>query len=383
VRIGIFTECYKPMLNGVVNSIDGFRIGLTELGHEVFIFCPNYNEKVNEKNIYYCKSFPLPGKSGYHYVFPFDSRKESVARTMDIIHTEHPFIMARRALHVAKKYNKPLVFTNHTQYEQYAHYIPIGKSIIKYIIKKWVTDFVNRCDLVIAPAKGIENKLNEHKIKTAMEIVPNGIDLNRFVNQNNDYLKKEYNLKNWPVFIFVGRIANEKNLEFLIRAFHAVNQKNPESYLFLVGGGPNEKEYNQLIKNLNLGDKVVITGYVPYGEISNYLASANIFITSSKTEVHPLTILEAMATGLPTIAFDTFGTGEIINNNVTGVKTKVDDMDSFTLGMEKLLLDKNLRNNLGENAKNYSRKFSLLETSKQMLKAYSHAIEIHKLTNYE
>jgi glycosyltransferase involved in cell wall biosynthesis len=90
-----------------------------------------------------------------------------------------------------------------------------------------------------------------------------------------------------------------------------------------------------------------------------------------------------MATGLPTIAFDTFGTGEIINNNVTGVKTKVDDMDSFTLGMEKLLLDKNLRNNLGENAKNYSRKFSLLETSKQMLKAYSHAIEIHKLTNYE
>jgi len=377
MKVGIFTECYKPILNGVVNSIDGFRKGLTELGHEVHIFCPEYKEKINEKNIHYCRSFPLPGKSGYHYIYPFDLRKESIARTMDIVHTEHPFTMARRALDIAKKYNIPLVFTNHTQYEQYTHYVPIGRGIVKYFIKKWVTNFANQCDLIVAPAKGIEDKLNEYKVKTAMEVVPNGIDLDKFVNRNKNYLKNKYNLKNWPTLIFVGRIAEEKNLSFLVNAFQKALLKNPNLYMVLVGGGPEEKHFRDLISSLNLIDKIFVTGYLPYQEVPDCLSSADIFVSASKTEVHPLTVLEAMASGLPSIVFDCRGTGEVIENNTDGIKTKTNDKNEFVSAILNLAGNKTLCNNLGHQAIEKSKKYSYLETSKIMLKAYEKAIKIH------
>lgn len=379
MKIGIFTECYKPIINGVVNSIDGFRRGLTELGYEIFIFCPDYKNKINEKNIYYCRSFTLPGKSGYHFVYPFDSRKESLARTMDIIHTQHPFIMGKRALGIAKKYNKPLVFTNHTQYEQYVHYISIGKSLARYIIQKWVMNFVNQCDLVIAPAKGIEDKLNEYKIKTQMKVVPNGIDISKFRNTSQEYLQKKFNLKkNWPIFVFTGRIAEEKNLVFLINAFFIMQKKFPNSYLFLIGGGPEEKTYKEKIKQLGIEGKVFITGYLPYEEIPKCLASADIFVSASKTEVHPLTVMEAMASKLPSIVFDTYGTGEIIENGIDGIKTKTDNMSEFVRAMLNLANSKNLRVKYGRNALDKSAKFSYLETSKIMAKAYEQAIAIHQ-----
>lgn len=377
MKIGIFSECYKPILNGVVHSIDGFRRGLTELGHEVFIFAPHYKEKIKEKNIISCHSLPLPGKSGYHYILSFRNRVINIARAMDIIHTQHPFIMGNRAYKIAEKYNIPFVFTNHTQYEQYAHYAPIGKGLMRWYLKYYMKRFWQKCDLIIAPAPSIKDKLLEEQIETPIEIVPNGIDLDRFKNCHRNYLVKRYHLQNWPVFIFIGRLAEEKNLTFLIQAFQKVQQKNPHCYLLLVGGGPEEKNYQKLIDNWKLQNKIIITGYQPYGEIPNYLASADIFVSASKTEVHPLTVLEAMASGLPSIVFDTVGTGEIIKNEINGLKTKTDDLSEFTETMIKILENRNLGQNLGRQARDDAQKYSFLETSKIMLEVYKKAIKIH------
>jgi len=379
VRIGIFTECYKPIVNGVVNSIDGFRKGLTELGHDVFIFCPTYKNKVNENNVISCKSWPLPGSSGYHYIYPLEKRKIAIARSMDIIHTQHPFIMAERAENVAKNYNIPLLFTNHTQYEEYAHYVPIGKSIVRWYMKNHIKKFANHCNMIVAPAKGIKEKLKEYQISTPIEVVPNGIDLEIFKNIDREYLIKKYNLeKNWLVFVFVGRIAQEKNLEFLINAFKNMLSKNPKCYLVLVGGGPEETHYKNIIKKLEIEKNVIITGFLPYKEVPDCLASSDIFVSASKTEVNPLTVLEAIASGLPSIVFDTNGTGEIIENNIDGIKTKPDNLDEFTSAMEKLMTCVNIRNQLGKTALEKSKKYSYLETSKIMVNVYNKAIKIHQ-----
>jgi len=367
------------VLNGVVNSIDGFKKGLTKLGHEIFVFCPDYQKKINEKNVYHCRSFPLPGKSGYHYIYPLDPRKESIARTMDIIHTQHPFIMAKRALLIASKYNKPLIFTNHTQYWQYVHYAPIGKGLVRAGVMNYVKNFANKCQLVIAPAQGIKDKLIEYKVKTPIEIVPNGIDIDKFKNRNKNFLKEKYKFKDWPVFIYVGRIAEEKNLTFLINAFKKVTEKNPECYLVLVGGGPEEKHFKKLIQSwTHPVCPIIITGYLPYNEVPDCLASADVFVSASKTEVHPLTVLEAMASNLPSIVFDTAGTGEIIDDNIDGIKTKADNLNEFADSMTKLINSKNIRTDMGEKALQKSIKYSYFETSKIMAKAYEKAINNHK-----
>ncbi len=388
MKIGIFTECYKPILNGVVNSIIGFKMGLEKLGHEVYIFCPTYKGHKNDpkdKNIIHCKSFALPGKSGYHFIFPLSDEVKKIAKGMDIIHVQHPFIMGDRAADTSEKYNIPITFTNHTQYDQYAHYIPISKKFVIKSIINYIKGFTKRVDLIIAPAKGIQDKLQSYGVKTPIMIVPNGIDVARFSKKvpkiEVEKLRKKYKIdvKN-DVLIFTGRIAEEKNLTFLIKSFKKVLEKKPNTTLLLVGGGMELDKFQQLVKDENLEGKAIITDFIPYKFMQNYLALATFYVTASKSEVHPLTLLEGMAARLPIIIVNAPGTGDIITDKKDGLVAK-DDMDDFVNQIIKLLDDKKLLAKLSKGAKQTSKQYSFLATSKTMLKAYSKVIALHNDTN--
>ncbi|MCR4260916.1 MAG: glycosyltransferase [Candidatus Colwellbacteria bacterium] len=384
MRIGIFTEVYKPVINGVVNSIVGFKKGLEEQGNEVFVFCPTYEgykDDPSDKNIVHMKSIPLPGASGYHYIFRADKRIIKIAETMDVIHVHHPFIMGGIAAGIAKKLNKPLVFTNHTQYEQYAHYVPAPGGIVKYSIKKRIKNFMKNVDLVVAPAKGIIPVLREYGVDGEINIVPNGIDIDRFKREvptpELEKLIEKHKLKHKDkILIYTGRIAEEKNLTFLLKSFAKLAEKNANIHLMMVGGGPQMKEFVDLIDKMRLGSRVTITDYVPYQEMQNYLALADVYVTASKSEVHPLTIIEGMAAGLPMVVIDAPGTGDVVTDNVDGLIAK-DELDDFVAKIERVLGDNALREKLARQAVISAEKYSFRETSKSMLNAYKEAIVIH------
>lgn len=380
LKIGIFTECYKPILNGVVNSISGFKEGLEKLGCKVYVFCPDYKPyKPKEKNVIYCKSIKIPGKSGYHYIYPLDNKIKNIAKKMDIIHVQHPFIMGSRAISVSKKYNIPLVFTNHTQYDQYLHYIPFSKKFIKKKLIDYIKNFTKKVDLIIAPAYGIKKKLLIYGVKNNIEIVPNGINIKNFSKKSsfsemsNLKIKYKINPKD-EILIFVGRIAKEKNLTFLIKSFQKVLCKKPNTALILVGGGVEIDKYNNLVKNLNLNKKVIITDYVTYEDVNIFLNISKFFVTASKSEVHPLTLLEAMASGLPCVIVDAPGTRDIIINNKNGLIAK-NSVNDFAEKIVKLLNDKKLLSKLSISAIKNSKKYSYLETSKKMLKVYNQLLK--------
>jgi 1,2-diacylglycerol 3-alpha-glucosyltransferase len=382
MKIGIFTECYKPVINGVVNSIVGFKTGLEALGHEVYVFCPTYKkfkDDPKDKNIIHCKSWPLPGKSGYHFIFPLDKKTKKIASTMDIIHVQHPFIMGDRAADTAEEFKIPLVFTNHTQYEQYAHYIPFSKKFVIKEIVGYIKKFTKRVDLIVAPAKGIEDKLKSYGVKTPITIVPNGIDIKRFENKVLEdklvNIRNKYNISRKDiVLVFTGRIAEEKNLTFLIYAFKIINSKMPETKLLLVGGGPEIKNYIELAKKININDRVIITDYVPYSEMPKFLSLAKMYVTASKSEVHPLTVIEGLAAGLPCVIVNSPGTGDIVSNNLDGLVSK-DDEDDFAKEVIKLIQDNKLRQKLSRGAKITAKKYSYLETSKEMENIYKTLIK--------
>ena len=134
MKIGFFTEAYDPIQNGVVHAIKNFKSGLEKLNYEVYIFCPTYRNYVRnykDKNIYPVKSTPLPGKSGYHKIYNFEKKIKKITKTLDIFHAHHPFFMGKKVQKLAREQKKQMVFTNHTQYEQYAHYLPVFSSFGK------------------------------------------------------------------------------------------------------------------------------------------------------------------------------------------------------------------------------------------------------------
>lgn len=390
MRIGIFTECYKPIINGVVNSIIGFKAGLEEMGNQVFVFCPTYHSfgedkhdnNVNDRNIIHCSSLPLPGNSGYHYIFPLDKKTKEIAKTMDIIHVQHPFIMGDRAADTAKEFDLPLVFTNHTQYEQYSHYIPISKEFVQRSIQWYIQGFSKRVDMIIAPAHGIVRVLKKYKIKTPIEIVPNGIDVQRFKvkvpKSETNKLRAKYAIKNDDhVLVCTGRIAEEKNLTFLLESFKILSNSNPKLKLLLIGGGMQIDYFRNLINKLGLEDSATITDFVAYKEMPSYLTLADLYITASKSEVHPLTVLEGLATGLPAVIVDASGTGDIITNGLDGLIAKDNKID-FANKINYLLHDRKLYKKLSAGARKTAKKYSIEMTTKRLLEVYKEAINIHR-----
>lgn len=385
MRIGIFTETYKPIINGVVNSVLGFKQGLEDLGHEVFVFCPTYKDHQddpNDKNIIHMNSLPLPGKSGYHFVFPASDKVKNVAKTMDIIHTQHPFIMGDRAADIAKEFNLPIAFTNHTQYEQYSHYIPISKEIVQRTIKWYIKGFSKRVDMIIAPAPGITRVLKKYGVNTPIEVVANGIDIKRFKKKppklDVDKLKNKYAIKDTDkVLVCTGRIAEEKNLTFLLESFKILANKNPNYRLLLIGGGMQLQYFNDLINKLELTNKAIITDFISYKDMPSYLALADLYVTASKSEVHPLTVLEGLAAGLPMVIVKAPGTGDIVTDKLDGLVAK-DNKNDFADKIHYLLNDRKLYDKLSKGAKKTSIKYSIPETTKRLLEVYKETIFLHR-----
>jgi len=369
MKIGIFTNIYKPVINGVVNSISSFKKGLEELGHEVYIFaptCPDYKD--DEKNILRIKSVRLPLQNDYRISLPPLAKKMlDVIKQLDVIHTQHPFVMGNYGSFFADIYNKPLIFTHHTQYDKYSHYIPFEQETVQMFTRWLVKDYANKCDCVIAPSESIKKMLLNQGIKSRIEVVPTGINLDVFGNPNREIIRKKYNLSlEQKLLLYAGRIAKEKNLEFLIKSFKLVLNKKPNTYLMLVGSRTKKDYLVDLIKKLNLETKVFLVGHS--NAVQNYYGAADLFVFSSKTETQGLVLVEAMAAGIPVVAVDSAGVKDVVDGK-NGVLTK-ESLSEFSEKIIKLLENDALRKEMSQNARKTASRYSIQKMSKRMLKVY-------------
>ena len=374
MKIGIFTNIYKPVINGVVNSISSFKKGLEELGHEVYIFaptCPDYKD--DEKNILRIKSVRLPLQNDYRISLPPLAKKMlDIIKQLDVIHTQHPFVMGNYGSFFADIYNKPLIFTHHTQYDKYSHYIPFEQETVQMFTRWLVKDYANKCDCVIAPSESIKKMLLNQGIKSRIEVVPTGINLDVFGNPNREIIRKKYNLSlEQKLLLYAGRIAKEKNLEFLIKSFKLVLNKKPNTYLMLVGSRTKKDYLVDLIKKLNLETKVFLVGHS--NAVQNYYGAADLFVFSSKTETQGLVLVEAMAAGIPVVAVDSAGVKDVVDGK-NGVLTK-ESLSEFSEKIIKLLENDALRKEMSQNARKTASNYSIQKMSRKMLKVYESVLE--------
>ena len=379
MKIGIFTECFEPVITGVVHSIDSTKKGVEELGHEVYLFAPNYGKKnLKIDRLYPCPNIPL-GSTGYTWVYDFPNKYKDIAKDMDVIHTHHPFTMASYAHKIARTNNRPLLFTNHTQYDQYIKYVPIFKGLARKSLNWYLRKFCNKCDLIIAPSHGIKKIIVDvYKTKTPVEVVPNGIEIEKF--QRKDLPRpKEISAfdEKTTIALFVGRVCYEKNIDYVIKAFPRVVEKFPDVRLVIVGGGPAFDEFGKLAKNLGIEKNVIMTGPIPYEDIMKYYSHADFFVSASKTEVHPLVGIEAIASGLPIVALSAVGYDDIVRNGYNGYLSR-ENQEEYVSKIVHLLNNPALVKEMSENALKEADKYSIQTAAKNMLAAYERAISLIK-----
>jgi glycosyltransferase involved in cell wall biosynthesis len=329
---------------------------------------------------------PLPGEiSAAIPVSPFVEQLLPALK-LDIIHTHHPILLGQTAARKAAELNLPLVFTFHTQYWEYTHYIPFPQEVIQDFLKNavhnWLKDFMQKCQHIILPSESMKDILTrDYGLEERYTVIPTGTDLEPFLHANGKALRKNRGWGAEKVLISVGRLAAEKNWETLLRAAAKVYAEYPELRLVLIGDGPDKANLELLASELGIAERVTFTGELPFGEIHAYLKAADLFSFASVTETQGLVTMEAMAAGLPVVAVDGSGTRDIIEDGKQGFLVD-NDADALAKAISNLLSDPPQMKKLSNNALRKAKTFDIHESGKQLVKVYKQAIRDKKKNLY-
>ena len=319
MRIGLFTDTYPPFINGVSTSVAMLKRALEQQGHTVYVVTVSNNALKHEydekERILKVAGIPI-GIYDYRLssIYPVTLINKMKKWNLDVIHSHTEFGVGILARLFAKQFNIPLVHTYHTLYEDYTHYITHGyfekssKKIVEYLTKFYCDKTANE---LIVPTNKIYSLFKEkYNFTKNIHIIPTGIEVDRFFEENInkkevEMLKKKLGFKkNEFVILFVGRLAEEKNVEFLIEAHKKLVEYDDHIKLLIVGDGPDKQKYEQLAETLGLKDNIIFNGKAAWEEIPIYYHASNVFATASTTETQGLTVIEAMAAGVPPLCID-------------------------------------------------------------------------------
>lgn len=306
MRIGIYTEIYKPVLNGVVVSVDSFREQLRARGHEVYIFTPSYMNYIDPDVIPF-HSLPLPTRTPYRLATPF--LVQGSVPELDVIHAQTPFMTGLMAWTHAHRTDVPLVFTYHTRLVDYHHYLPFSPPLSKGFLV-WVSrTFSNMADRVVVPAAPIKTLLESYGVHVPIDVVPTDVRLRPAPAAEGARVRASLGIPaDHRVLLYVGRLAREKNLGLLLDAY--ARARTPDTHFVLVGDGPSRDWLKRQIEDLGLGETTHLAGAVDHGDIPAWYRAADVFVFASLTETQGLVIEEALQLGVPTLAV---GAGGVVD----------------------------------------------------------------------
>ena len=381
MRIGMMADIYKPYVSGVTIHIEMIKKYLESSGHTVYIFTFGDDDYVdNEENVIRSPglSIDLPAvEGGIQINMRYDRYARELLGSMDIVHTHHPFISGMLAMRYCKPRGIPIVFTNHTRYDLYYQaYLPmLPDNLGENLLQVYFPYFFKSCDLVIAPSTGMGEVLQGLGVDADLAIVPNGIDVEFFRERSSRMSRAEMDIEeDEAVLIYVGRLGPEKNIDFLLRGFANAIDSFEKGRLLLVGDGPDREKSERLVKELGIYDNVIFAGAVDYQDVPGYLGIADAFVTASYTEVHPLTLMEGTAVGLPSLGIRSPGIEDIIQDGQTGYLVN-NDFDEFSDGMLRLLRDGDDRQRMSELAYIKAERFSIEESCHLLMQHYYELVD--------
>lgn len=391
MRIAFFTNCYKPLVNGVVTSISSLKEAYERKGHEAYVFAPRVEDYVDqEKNVFRYRSVNLTSKVKYPLPIPLSFRVKKIITEFNpnIVHIHHPFLLSSVAIMYGKRLGIPKILTLHTQYEQYAHYVsPIPERLTQEAIKMIIHNLSYKIDCITTPSESMRELIRSYGVKNRIEIIPNAIHLISFKEDDvfkRTEIKKKYNLKeDDKIILFVGRVASEKSIDKIVKALAIIKKRDISKVkLLIIGDGPAMDELKQLARTLKIEKDVIFAGTVSYEEIRHYYKMAYVFTIASTTETFGIVTIEALASGVPVLAVKAPGAVDILTDGVDGLLVD-NDVEKFANALEKIIREPELREKLSRGALKTSEKYSIDTISERMLNLYREVIEIEKSKSKE
>ena len=312
----MFTDSYRPEINGVVTSIVGTVGSLRRRGHRVIVVAPAHDSVADrDPDVFRFRSAPFPFYQQIRMAFPLPAKLLLSLPQMpfDVIHTHSLFFVGCLGAFLAQRRGAPLVFTYHTRWTEYAHYLPLSKELTQ-AQAVWISrEFCNRCTEVVTPTKGIGDVLREYGVDRPIAVIPTGVDLDAFRGGSPEPAAIRTAAAG-PLVLYAGRLGKEKNLDLLLAAFAVVADRVPGARLAVVGCGPYERQLHARAAALPCADRIDFVGALDKPDLGSYYRAADVFAFASTTETQGLVLVEAMAHGLPVAAVDCPVSREVVSD---------------------------------------------------------------------
>jgi len=381
MHVAFFTNTYHPVVNGVVQSIHDFRYALTGHGHQVFVFAQHVkNHEDKEPFIFRYPAFKWPTRQEYPLTIPLSPFVDWVLPSLklDVIHSHHPVLIGNAAAHQARQLDLPLVFTHHTRYKMYSHYVPLSSKLVETAIDQWLDDYMSKCHHIIVPSESVKQVLaDEYGITSQITAVPTGLNLSLYERINGQAMRESKGWGQDTVLVSVGRLAKEKNQETLLKAVAQVMQAHANVRLVLIGDGDERKSLQKLAEQLGIVGRIDFTGNLSHEEVIAHLKGADIFCFASVTETQGLVTMEALAAGLPVVAVDATGTRDVMDHDQEGLLTD-NDSDALAQAIKEVVTNTDLRERFKIAARKRAESLSIDAQAKKLVGVYEQAIGDHK-----
>ncbi|MCL5733053.1 MAG: glycosyltransferase [Patescibacteria group bacterium] len=362
LRVVLSNETYPPDVNGSATFTERLARGLTKAGHKVLVIAPNtkFKDEIEKDEtgfeIFRLKSIPLKIIHPYfRFVYQNGLRIKLTKKIKefdpDIIHIQNHFALGRTLLKIARKTGVPIIGTNHFMPENLLQYVPeFAHDDVRKLMWSDFKKVYSKLDFVTSPSQAAIDLLKKIGLKNKMAAISNGIDLSRFKKfpPDKDLIAKYKINRNIPALLFVGRIEVDKNIDTLLKAAAIVLRRTPIQ-LILVGSGKNEQEFKDLANKLGIENKVIFTGRMDDGDLDRIYSLADVYMGTGTAELQGLSVMEAMAEGLPVIAANAVALPELVKDGYNGYLFKMNEND-LADKIIKILSDKKRLKEMGENS---------------------------------
>ena len=341
MNILILTNTFTPHVGGVARSVEAFTAEYRKRGHRVLIVAPEFpHMPQNEIDVVRINAIQNFNASDFSVALPVHPQlSETIdAFRPDVVHSQHPFLLGNTAFRLARHRELPLVFTHHTLYEQYTHYVPGNSPALKRFAIELATRYANLCDQVFAPSESIRDLIVERGVNKPIAVVPTGVCLEKFAQGDGDAMRRELGI---PAEAFVvghlGRLAPEKNLDFLTRAVVDFINRNRRAHFLVVGTGPSEDALRAAFSNSSVEAHLHTAGILQQQPLTDALHAMDLFAFASTSETQGMVLTEAMAAGLPVVALDAPGVREVVRDNQNGRLLSEATITTFSAALKWVL----------------------------------------------
>ncbi|MGM0913533.1 MAG: glycosyltransferase [Pseudomonadota bacterium] len=377
MNVIMFTNTYLPIVGGVSESVQRLAVSLRELGHRVLVVAPRLDGQPDaEQDVVRVAAVQHFNGSDFSLPVPIPGQLHEAVEDFDpdIVHAHHPFLLGDTAARTAETYGLPLVFTHHTLYEHYTHYVPGDSPRMQRFAVALATEYTRLCDEVIAPSESIRRLLIERGANAAISVVPSGVDTRRFAAGDGAAWRERLGISEQACVIgHLGRLAFEKNLDFLARAVGLALGRDERLHCLVVGEGEAQAAMEARFEEAGVSARVYFTGRLQGQALIDAYHAMDLFAFASHSETQGMVVAEAMATGLPVVALDAPGVREVVRDDENGRLLDGDDAEAMAVALAALV-EPAARSSLAEGAQRTAAAFDEARCAERCLEVYRRAI---------